>query len=1761
MAGRQEAVLSPVEPHPSSISMLWPFGGGDVAHTSSKPQPQPHPGPLPHPQGHPSASGGRKGEARRGIRDHYDIMVSYSRRNKDFAIRVVQELERLGSKIWVDWSNIPPSSDWRSEIAAGIEGANNVLFILSPDWVASGECQAELELAVKANKKLIPVLHQDAPAVPEALSSINWIYMRFTDSFQDGIQKIDNAAKMDLDLIRLHTRLLVRSKEWVESGSSKASSKLLTGKDLREALDWRERVKEANRRAVRITEEQERFINASAKRAKFTKAVLITVSTIAVVAIIAALIAAIVAAIDATNSKNEAQKQEKIAKQALADLSVSNAKLNATYTNLTIAYTQLEAQNILISAQKAQIERAYKELQESLRSSNQRQAVGSARAAFDEDKQLAVLLGVLATNSTQFTANAQNLVSSYNALRDFVFDTQGAYIEGSTTVPSGTASLARRRTLLDAGGGGGTSGPGGGGGAAAATATAAGAGRLRGGEGGGAGARRGALSFGRDVLAAATAGVDESINLRELASSSRQQYTLVFPMAAFSENNNYLANVVLLRWRETTDLDNDVVMVRIAANVWDVSNDRLSKPVIKRTADSLFTGHAESVRSPPTRRFIPTGEAEVEVDLDGFLDAVVDFNGNVFVRTASFVSDGREVTRSFTRDRFYVNLPSKAWAKYDAAVTPGATITALSLRNEDLRLLNVIGDWTEFPGTSFFAPGAGEWQAASQPMGAQVLLSTTTCYLTTGQEAVWAWPRNARDHSNYLYLYVYDSADTTAPIKLWARFNVEPALRAAYPATGRVDWGYNNDRMITAGDCSALFFIVNDKIKIGGDARGNAATEGALEMFSLAISLPAAPLPASQPVNVTIDSYNRLANHSLAKPPVTTLESLLGEDYPRIKDRGFLLAGFVNEASPDTRNAYDAAGEEQGVPMAKAGYGAVFATKMRSPVGYDPLCVRHTLFYSTLTINAGVTDKYGLPVASVWPIAELDCSYGNDLNAFGAQAGAIAVHPSGPFVAVGTQSGVLRVYDTRSGLYASPLETVTLSLFTGAVRAVAFSKKQPAGRASTVWLSAGDVFGNFVLMKAQGTGFDEPVQRQPTLLFDGSLAPRATNTWLPSYRLRPARGLFSPAGAGCAFMLVGDATPAMWAAASPRDVRSSLWVYPADKTRTVRTSYVDSCLACNTDASKNARSYGWAPDGRLLGFMDASRVVAWRNKYKACSYPYKYAEDSAWTWARPLGTRDLLTQEAAEPVAWSTRSGFVAAAGVVYPIGPDARPPPGPALPREGLSVEQGNPETGRGTVLVDAAERAAARDQLFMSSAAAFSVNGTLLAGCLSFIEKDAAGTGMCKIAGAAGDCKTSAVLYLARLVAGAWQLAWAEPALGFGSSRCRRALLSSNIDAAGAATAYGAASVANGTAASPYTSVPFAAFDTRSMVLVVPFDRETLLPTYSTGEAASPSPAFVLRMSPTATRAWEGVPADPEDYDSYSAARNNSKVYDPQGPAFTDISIYNPPGTSDLYITGRSVARRYAVNRTMVRPAAGVDLTFSTPYELRTSASGRFLLAWSTYTAVRVLDLAEADPAATAFEYEFGSYYKGTKRTARLPVLPFISDDGNHLAFEYYPPDSKKIAYPESAYLNSGYEQVLKLRLVDLSVAQLPAKACSLVSRDITGTEYTLVFNETKPYAPCGTYRRQSFLALYGDPCKGRGAFDDATVKCACADPYSGIYCDDEPQEASRCRNGGVPDPISGACSCNAGRAAAPFYSGTDCSKTCPGSTDCSSNIVARL
>jgi hypothetical protein len=193
--------------------------------------------------------------------DRPDVFISYARADEAFvAERLVPALTARGRAVWVDLTDIPPAADWRDRVQRGIAATRAVIAILSPRFVESQMCADEIAEAVRAHKRLVPVLIDDvdAAALGHELSTPNWILLRTDETFEPGIDRIMEALDTDLAWRDQHARLTVRAREWSAAGTDR--SHLLRGSDLKAAELW---LSNQAAHAERATDEQTGFIIAS----------------------------------------------------------------------------------------------------------------------------------------------------------------------------------------------------------------------------------------------------------------------------------------------------------------------------------------------------------------------------------------------------------------------------------------------------------------------------------------------------------------------------------------------------------------------------------------------------------------------------------------------------------------------------------------------------------------------------------------------------------------------------------------------------------------------------------------------------------------------------------------------------------------------------------------------------------------------------------------------------------------------------------------------------------------------------------------------------------------------------------------------------------------------------------------------------------------------------------------------------------------------------------------------------------------------------------------------------------------------------------------------------------------------------------------------------------------------------------------------------------------------------------------------------------
>jgi len=167
-----------------------------------------------------------------------DILISYSRKDLQRVKALYMGLKQQALDVWIDLEGIPPTVEWMAEIENEIERADCILIAISPDWAASEICSLELDQALRLNKRIIPVLIRETPMekIHEQLRRLNFIFALEKESQEEAIKQVVEALQTDYDMLRQHTQLLSRARQWDSSRRDK--SLLFRGQELTAAKAW-----------------------------------------------------------------------------------------------------------------------------------------------------------------------------------------------------------------------------------------------------------------------------------------------------------------------------------------------------------------------------------------------------------------------------------------------------------------------------------------------------------------------------------------------------------------------------------------------------------------------------------------------------------------------------------------------------------------------------------------------------------------------------------------------------------------------------------------------------------------------------------------------------------------------------------------------------------------------------------------------------------------------------------------------------------------------------------------------------------------------------------------------------------------------------------------------------------------------------------------------------------------------------------------------------------------------------------------------------------------------------------------------------------------------------------------------------------------------------------------------------------------------------------------------------------------------------------
>jgi formylglycine-generating enzyme required for sulfatase activity len=168
------------------------------------------------------------------------IFISYSRKDMAFADRLDAALKARGFVVLIDREEIYAFEDWWKRIESLIGQSDTVIFVLSPDAVASREALKEVEYASSLNKRFAPIVCRkvEESAVPEALRRLNFVFFDDPIQFETSADYLAASLQIDIGWIRQHTMFGEAARRWTVAGRPGPRGLLLRSPTLEEAERW-----------------------------------------------------------------------------------------------------------------------------------------------------------------------------------------------------------------------------------------------------------------------------------------------------------------------------------------------------------------------------------------------------------------------------------------------------------------------------------------------------------------------------------------------------------------------------------------------------------------------------------------------------------------------------------------------------------------------------------------------------------------------------------------------------------------------------------------------------------------------------------------------------------------------------------------------------------------------------------------------------------------------------------------------------------------------------------------------------------------------------------------------------------------------------------------------------------------------------------------------------------------------------------------------------------------------------------------------------------------------------------------------------------------------------------------------------------------------------------------------------------------------------------------------------------------------------------
>ena len=120
--------------------------------------------------------------------------ISYSRKDLEFAERLVEDLENAGIRIWHDRSSMNVGVNYQPQIINALKNATGMILVMTENALISKQVMTEVNRMLELGKPIIPIAISDVPTnIPSELQQLNLLIMR--DNYQASLPRLITAIR------------------------------------------------------------------------------------------------------------------------------------------------------------------------------------------------------------------------------------------------------------------------------------------------------------------------------------------------------------------------------------------------------------------------------------------------------------------------------------------------------------------------------------------------------------------------------------------------------------------------------------------------------------------------------------------------------------------------------------------------------------------------------------------------------------------------------------------------------------------------------------------------------------------------------------------------------------------------------------------------------------------------------------------------------------------------------------------------------------------------------------------------------------------------------------------------------------------------------------------------------------------------------------------------------------------------------------------------------------------------------------------------------------------------------------------------------------------------------------------------------------------------------------------------------------------------------------------------------------------------------